>query len=183
MIVRFTSFLCIFFSVYFIAKILNKLGSRTDKSFFIITLLHSVVLFPFFYSSQLSTSSTFLWAIGTAYLLLFSRMHLLLFICLLIGPFLRFEAIYYVILCIGSIAAIKYSIEQKLLNVLKIFSKRQYISIAVFIFAYFGICLIIGYFNESFHEPSKVFSVYSSKVPYYPASSHFLYSFIPYYYI
>lgn len=177
LIIRFFSLSCIFLSIYFLSKLLKKNDIKIDKYFYLLISLHSVILFPFFYTSQISTAATFLWSLGTTYALLYFPNFILLTFCLGIGHILRFESIYLLIICITYAAVLRFSIKSNIINPLQVFNKKQYLTSTSFIALFFVIGEVLNVLINTYKAPSNVLSVYAGNVPDYPSSSHIFVQF------
>ena len=111
---RCLSFVCIAFCIYFLERLFTKDGAwmKSSSSVWLMRLallFHPVVFFPVFYASQGSTSITSLWAAGSAWFFIHGRNYLhqkirwVWFALLLMMSFmLRPEAIYYLLVILGS---------------------------------------------------------------------------------
>lgn len=166
---RLLSFISILLTIFLITKFFKKYEQDLKIWPYLIIGLHPVILFPFFYSSQISTSLSFLWATFVAYLLRFSTKKSLLVLLVLLGLLLRFESIYMMTFVYIGFELLDLSFNQWSF---KNYFKKNY-NFCFFILIFFISSFVFSFFLKNYNNAFKVLSVYSTKLPYYPKESHF----------
>lgn len=175
-LVRISSLILIATSLYFLSKIMKQLEVKIPTLAYFCVFLHPVILFPFFYSSQISTAVSFAWTTAVSYLSFKKKVNWALCTPLIfLGLGLRYETSFYYIMFQLSVFGILFA--NRSVPILDILKSREFKNSAIFAFALFILSQTLGALFPSFHTVADVTNVYKSKLSYFPPESHYFVQF------